>query len=216
MVTLVQDGLKTNYSDVCWNHIRGRCSVPSARSGASVLWRDSSAPGRVPLYGHIRSVKCGHLAREPHRRNLAMARLYSCSVDGCTNGGEITRGWCPMHYRRWKRNGDPLKLKPRRSLIDRFIEKIQFPDDPHDCWEWIAAGTPAGYGKIGVGGREGGETYAHRFSLEYFSGEPIPERFQIDHLCHNPSCVNPLHLEAVTPSLNCKRRRPRGSVGGAA
>lgn len=31
----------------------------------------------------------------------------TCTVDNC-GGAELARGWCAMHYRRWKRNGDPM------------------------------------------------------------------------------------------------------------
>lgn len=30
----------------------------------------------------------------------------SCSVDGCTNQGQLTRGWCATHYSRWRLHGD--------------------------------------------------------------------------------------------------------------
>lgn len=30
----------------------------------------------------------------------------TCSIDGCTNQHEA-RGWCPNHYYRWRRYGDP-------------------------------------------------------------------------------------------------------------
>lgn len=35
---------------------------------------------------------------------------HSCSVDGCTNAGTLTRGWCAKHYARWRRHGDPLHV----------------------------------------------------------------------------------------------------------
>ena len=31
-----------------------------------------------------------------------------CSVEGCENRGDIRKGLCNLHYRRWKRHGDPL------------------------------------------------------------------------------------------------------------
>lgn len=33
-----------------------------------------------------------------------------CSVEGCGKPSR-SRGWCPLHYKRWKRNGDPLSTQ---------------------------------------------------------------------------------------------------------
>jgi hypothetical protein len=45
---------------------------------------------------------------------------------------------------------------------------------------------------------------AHRVSYEWAKG-PIPDGMELDHLCRNPACVNPDHLEAVTHGANLHR-----------
>lgn len=75
-------------------------------------------------------------------------------------------------------------------------------DDTSGCWNWTT--TPfqnSGYGRIKVVGRV---MVAHRFAWEVLRG-PIPQGMQLDHLCRNRRCVNPEHLEVVTPRTNVLR-----------
>jgi hypothetical protein len=67
-----------------------------------------------------------------------------------------------------------------------------------DHWWWTGWRSPAGYGKLG-------SRWAHRLAHELLVG-PIPEGWVVDHLCREPSCVNPEHLQAVTTTENWERR----------
>ena len=45
---------------------------------------------------------------------------------------------------------------------------------------------------------------AHRVLYEHLYGE-IEKGLEIDHTCFNKKCVNPMHLDKVTPSVNTRR-----------
>ena len=86
------------------------------------------------------------------------------------------------------------------ALWHRFSDKF-YPDPASDCWLWTGATKPGGYGNFWDGEKVTG---AHQFSYRVFNGA-IPKGLQIDHLCHVRCCVNPDHLEAVTPRVNALR-----------
>jgi hypothetical protein len=81
------------------------------------------------------------------------------------------------------------------NLSERFWSKI---DKTGNCWIWIAACNPAGYGKFRSGGSM---RLAHRLSYADSFGA-IPEGAEIDHECHTPNCVNPAHLRLATRKQN--------------
>jgi len=87
---------------------------------------------------------------------------------------------------------------PRKSIEERFWAKVQKTDD---CWLWQASTVPLGYGQFYRDGRPIG---AHRVSYELANG-PVSHGFELDHLCRNPPCVRPDHLEAVTHRENLLR-----------
>jgi hypothetical protein len=69
------------------------------------------------------------------------------------------------------------------------------------CWRWIGKHTPLKYGRWVMAGRL---WMAHRVAWELTRGA-IPRGLVLDHLCRNPQCVNPGHLEAVTQQQNTLR-----------
>ena len=87
-----------------------------------------------------------------------------------------------------------LSAKDEQRLWDRV-------DAEGDCWEWIGPRMRSGHGRFYV---HGGIALAHRVMWEFLVG-PIPEGLHIDHLCINPPCVNPDHLEPVTNATNVRR-----------
>lgn len=71
------------------------------------------------------------------------------------------------------------------------------------CWEWQGERTPDGYPRIWIDNQR---HEAHRVYFERHVGT-IPDGLQLDHLCRNPPCVNPGHLEPVTIGENVRRGR---------
>ncbi len=154
----------------------------------------------------------------------------TCSVEGCERP-HMARGWCHMHYARWKNGGDlsdPAPKVIRGDMLARFDAQIDL-SIPNGCWLWTNE-LNRGYGHTtDADGRYRG---AHRVVYETLV-EPIPEGLTLDHLCHNEAaargecrggeqcphraCVNPDHLEPVPDGINI-RRSPltRASLNAAA
>lgn len=89
-------------------------------------------------------------------------------------------------------------MKITVAIEQRFMNKVKVTDG---CWYWLGWKSAAGYGHFRFLGKD---RLAHRFAYEHFKG-PIPDGLELDHLCQNPQCVNPEHLEAVTHQENLQR-----------
>jgi hypothetical protein len=93
--------------------------------------------------------------------------------------------------------------EPRTKRINGTPEERFWPkvDARGDCWEWTASITDDGYGRFKG---HGTMVNAHRFAWELLVG-PVPAGMVLDHLCRNRKCVNPDHMEPVTPKENTRR-----------
>ncbi len=73
------------------------------------------------------------------------------------------------------------------------------------CWVWQLSINAGGYGRETACEAGGKRTrLAHRGAYEDRYG-PVPEGFELDHLCRVRACVNPDHLEVVTRATNTRR-----------
>lgn len=111
-------------------------------------------------------------------------------------GVVVARGWCQKHYQRWWLHGDVNR--GRRTTEESFWLHVTKTET---CWLWTGHRMAAGYGLFGGSAKT---HLAHRVAWELLRGE-ITEGLQLDHLCRVTACVNPDHLEPVTPAVNILR-----------
>ena len=89
-------------------------------------------------------------------------------------------------------------IRLRGPVRDRLARRT---DRSGRCWLWTGRLNRDGYAAIKIGGRY---HMAHRVAYEEYVGA-IPAGMQLDHLCRVRHCVNPMHLEPVTPRQNTMR-----------
>lgn len=153
----------------------------------------------------------------------------TCCLASCRRRAR-TRGLCATHYARWRNGvrGDELiaPLKPTRNyecaepMCDRVDARLPGelcrwhafwsliePNIDNGCWEWHGPQT-TGYARTDLMVDDLGDRQGHRITYTLIVG-PITDGLDMDHLCRNRRCVNPDHLEPVTPRIN-NLRAPNG------
>lgn len=126
----------------------------------------------------------------------------------CGCGAEAVKSYVQGHNQR----GKTFVNRRRQPFEARFWSKVDknaaVPiEAPHlgNCWRWTGNHNSAGYGMIFPGtDAQARMVLAHRVSYELAHG-PIPEGYDIDHLCRVTDCLRVEHLEAVPHSVNIQR-----------
>lgn len=135
----------------------------------------------------------------------------SCSVPGCDRK-YAAKGYCLMHYKRWKRTGDAEG--PGRKLRGvPLVDRLDILSDRSAGWVgcWIFTGTihHSGYGSLVVDGVRRG---AHVWAYVVANGEPPEDAPDVLHSCDNPPCINPAHLRSGTDQDNANDKVKRGRL----
>lgn len=78
------------------------------------------------------------------------------------------------------------------------------------CWVWTGS-RRGDYGRYRLPGKDEG---SHRVSYSKCVG-PLVSGLALDHLCRNPACVRPDHLEQVTDRVNTLRGISPAAINAA-
>jgi hypothetical protein len=118
-----------------------------------------------------------------------------------------------------------VSRSPYAGMWARLMANIDEPENDQACWPWTGKRDRLWYGRLNVyvpGLAATKTVMAHvaayithaasprtvdEFWLAYV--ELQASGLEVDHLCVTPTCISVDHLEAVTPSENCKRRNAR-------
>lgn len=134
-----------------------------------------------------------------------MTKLCEC---GCGRPAPIAK-WNRKAYGHVK--GQPIRFIKGHAGHDK--QRIEWSDALWEvcdvgyetpCWLWTGNRIDRhGYGRFALGRPS---QLAHRVSYELYVG-PVPAGYDLDHLCRNPRCINPSHLEPVPHVENIRRGR---------
>lgn len=145
------------------------------------------------------------------RRNRAMADIRICSVEGCEKP-MICRGWCPMHWRRWRLYGDPLTtMTTPKGEPQAYYRDVVLAYDGDACLIW-PYGKTDGYGSMLRIGK--GVGIVSRFVCEDAHGPAPTRQHEAAHSCGNGhlGCVAKRHVSWKTPKENAADKIAHGTV----
>jgi len=129
-----------------------------------------------------------------------MTKHRICTIPDCGRKHKA-RGFCLLHYERFKQHGDPLfTLTAANGEPARFLaEALSYTGD--DCLNWPFNRSQKGYAQIWQDGRQ--TLAARRVCLLAHGPPPTPEH-EAAHSCGNghDGCIAPGHLRWATHAEN--------------
>jgi len=136
-----------------------------------------------------------------NRSKIESSKLNPSGLCQCGCGRPAPLAPKTMTSRGWTK-GEAVRYILGHSGRTRPSGIIRFTvDSGTGCWLWAGSLQPNGYGHLTIQNRQ---VLAHCYTYERLRG-PIPDGYELDHLCRNPRCINPDHLEPVTHAENCRR-----------
>lgn len=149
----------------------------------------------------------GHVGRLVQRkgRPTGQMRCLECAVEQrrAYTAQKIAAGLTANGKQRSDKFSPDIEVRFKRHLSDGPV-----PDYAPHLGPCLIYKTKGAYATFHDGTRS---IPAHRFSHVFYKG-PIPDGYEVDHLCKVTRCVRPSHLEAVTPRVNTLRSDSASAV----
>ena len=130
-----------------------------------------------------------------------------CKFDGCKVEAQSTLGYCRPHEHVPLLD---LTMDERSRLWQLIADSVEPDHEVTGCWTFTGF-TEDGYSRLSLGTsikRGLGTWLGHRLTYHLIYHGHAQGR-ELDHLCNNSLCINPLHLHAVTQKENKRLRNRR-------
>lgn len=138
-----------------------------------------------------------------------MTGNLSCSVEGCSRD-VIARGYCTLHYQRWKKAGDPGASAPVRGAALRWLIDVAATHGGDGCLTYPFRRRPDGYADLQVDGQK---VLAHRVVCAEVNGPAPTCDGEAAHSCGrgHEGCVSGGHLRWDTRNGNMADKVAHGT-----
>ena len=96
-------------------------------------------------------------------------------------------------YRAGYAKGEPMRFchgHNKKPVVPLSVRFMNFVRPEGECWLWDGFLDEKGYARLSCRRLA---NRAYRVAYELFIGV-VPDGLELDHLCRNPACVNPMHL----------------------